>query len=96
MLAKNLPVGAALWKIPFRMMLDAISAWRGLLSGDSGYFFAICKAHLHVKGWLFFKKKRSVFPVKKSGKLYGWYNGSVVWEYFIRKKKTFSEIIGSK
>ena len=96
MLAKNLPFGTALWKIPFRMILDAISAWRGLLSGDSGYYFAICKAHLHFIGWLLFKKKRSVFPVKKTGKLYGWYNGSVVWSHFINKKKTFSEIIGGK
>ena len=96
MLAKNLPFGIALWKVPFRMLLDALSAWRGLLSGDSGYFVAIYKAHLHFSGWLLFQKKRSVFPVTKSGKLYGWYNGPVVWDYFIKKKKTFSEIIGSK
>ncbi len=96
MLAKNLPFGASLWKIPFRILLDALSAWRGLISGDSGYFFAICKAHVHFITWLMFKKGQSVFPVKKTGKLYGCYNGSVVWDYFIRKKKTFSEIIGSK
>ncbi|MGB4845750.1 MAG: glycosyltransferase family 2 protein [Ferruginibacter sp.] len=92
MLYKNLPRAAACWKIPFRMKLDALSAWRGLLSGDSGYFIAICKAHIHFAGWLFSNKKQSVFPVKKGGELSGWYNGSVVWAYFIRKKKTFSEI----
>lgn len=96
MLAKNSAFTTALWKIPFRMKLDAISAWRGLLSGDSGYFFAICKAHFYFIGWIFWNRKKSVFPVKNEGKLNGWYNGSVVWAYFIQKKKTFFEIIGSK
>ena len=96
MLSKNISFGSALWKVPFRMALDTISAWRGLLSGDSGYYFAICKAHLHFIGWILWNKKYSVFPVKKGGKLTGWYNGSVVWAYFIQKKKTFSEIITGK
>ena len=96
MLAKNLSFTAALWKIPFRMMLDVLSAWRGLVGGESGYYFAICKAHFHFVGWLLFKKKQSVFPVKTTRKLHGWYNGSVVWAYFIQRKKTFSEIIASK
>lgn len=96
MLAKNSPVGKASWKIPFRIFLDAVSAWRGLLSGDSGYFIAISKAHFHFMGWLLFYRKRSVFRVKKSGTLSGWYQGSVAWAYFIRKKKTFLEIVGNK
>ena len=96
MMSKNLPYGSALWKIPFRLALDVLSAWRGLLSGDSGYFFAIYKAHFHFFGWLISNKKLSVFPAKKDGKLYGLYNGSVVWAYFIKKKKTFLEIIGTK
>lgn len=96
MISKNSPFVTALWKIPLRMNLDALSAWRGLLSGDGGYFFAICRAHFHFVGWLLSGKKQSLFPKKKSGKLYGMHNGSVVWAYFIRKKKTFSEIIGGK
>jgi len=96
MLAKNLPFATAAWKIPFRILLDALSAWRGLLSGDSGYFYAICKAHYQFFGWLLLYKKQSVFPAKRGGKLYGFYAGSVVWAYFIRKKKTFSEIIAGK
>ncbi len=96
MLAKNLPLGIALWKVPFRMMLDVLSGLRGLLSGDSGYFFAIFKSHFYFIGWLLRHQKESVFPQKKGAKLCGWYNGSVVWHYFIRKKKTFLEIIGRK
>jgi len=96
MLAKNLSFAAALWKIPARIALDILSALRGLIGGDAGYFIAICKAHFHFAGWLLSGKKQSVFPQKKHGKLYGWYNGSVVWAYFMQKKKTFSEIIKAK
>ena len=96
MLAKNLSLGAALWKIPFRMGLDGLSALRGLMAGDSGYFVAVIKAHFHFIGWVLFHRKRSVFPKKKTGNLNGWYNGSVAWAYFIRKKKTFLEIVGNK
>lgn len=96
MLAKNLPVVSALWKIPFRISLDGLSAWQNLLKGDGGYFIAVLKAHFHFFGWLLFKKKRSVFPENKKGKLHGWFNGTVVWAYFIKKKRTFSEIVGKK
>lgn len=96
MLAKNLSFAEALWKIPFRIFLDALAAWRALLGGDGGYFTAILKAHLHFADWLLSKQKHSVFPAKKDGKTEGWHKGSVVWAYFIQKKKTFSEIVGNK
>ena len=96
MLTKNLPVTTALWKIPFRMGLDAVSAWENLLKGDGGYFMAIVKAHMHYLKWMGLHKKRSVFPVKKEGKPLGWYKGLVVWQYFVNKKKTFSEIVDNK
>ena len=96
MLSKNLSWGAALWKIPARMLLDALSAWRGLFSGDQGYFFAICKAHFHFIGWFLSGKKQSVFPQKRVAKPAGLFKGSVIWSHFLMKKKTFSEIIGSK
>ncbi len=96
MLTKNLPGTAVVWKIPFRILLDMASAWRGLFSGDSGYFFAVIKAHLHYLKWFVFNKKQSVFPVKTDGRLHGWFNGSVAWVHFIRKKKAFWQIVGNK
>ncbi len=96
MLAKNLKFSAALWKIPVRMGMDTLSAWRGFLAGDRGYFIAIARAHLHFIGWFLFKQKQSIFPATKRGKPNGWYNGSVVWEHFMQKKKAFSEIISGK
>ena len=96
MIAKNSSLNDCLWKIPFRVLLDAVSAWRGLLGGDWGYFQAIITAHLQFARWVFTDHRHSVFPTRKDGKPEGWYTRSVVWAYFIRKKKTFSEIVGNK
>ena len=96
MLAKNLPLSAAIWKIPVRFFLDILSAGKGLLTGDGGYFLAIARAHLHFIGWLMFRRKQSLFPVKRGGTLRGWYKGSVAWAYFAQGKKAFSEIVGNK
>jgi GT2 family glycosyltransferase len=95
-LTKNLPPITALWKIPARILLDWIAAFMGLFKGEVGYFIAIIKAHLHFIKWFLFKRRISVFAIKKMGKPLGWYHGSLVWEYFIKKKRTFSEIVGNK
>ncbi len=96
MLVKNSSFTELVWKLPFRILLDAVAAWRGLLSGDSGYFAAILKAHLQFAGWLLGRQGQSVFPARRGGKPGGWYAGSVVWAHFVQKKKTFSEIVGGK
>ena len=96
MMAKNLPAGQWLWKIPFRFLLDSISAWKSLLAGEGVYFMAILEAHLAFIKWMAVKRKQSVFPQKRRGKLQGWYPGSVVWQYFVVGKKTFSEIVKVK
>lgn len=96
MLWKNLPVAEKLWKVPLRMGLDGVSAWKELLSGDSSYFTAVAKAHIHFFKWLLFEKKQSVWPVKKQGETAGVYRGLVIWQYFIKKKKRFSEIVDNK
>jgi GT2 family glycosyltransferase len=93
MLSKNLPFPRKLWTMGVRDLLDAVSAWKGLLSGQGGYFMAIIKAHLaFVKWWLFYRSK-SIFPENKKGKLHGLYKGNVVWQHFAKKKKSFSEIV---
>ena len=96
MLAKNYSLAAALWKIPFRILLDAIAAYKELFAGKPGVYFAIAKAHFYFIKWLLLDNKQSVFPISKKGKVNGWYNGSIVWQYFIKKKTRFSEIITNK
>lgn len=96
MLAKNLPWYQVLWKIPFRFLLDAISAWKSLFERQGIYFKAILEAHLGFMGWVVFRHRRSVFPISKKGKLRGWYRGCVVWDHFVRGRRYFSEIVRLK
>ena len=96
MLAKNLPYPQLFWKIPFRLLLDIISAWKSLFAGQGIYFLAIWEAHLAFIKWLLFKRKQSVFPKKRKGELDGWFLHSVAWKHFVRGKKTFTEIMDDK
>jgi GT2 family glycosyltransferase len=97
MLTKNLPMVEAWWKLPYRLMLDNISGWKGLLSGDVGYFIAIQKAHLAFIRWLFKSQpKKFLVEKNKKGALSGYYKGNVVWQHFALKKKRFTEIIHSE
>jgi GT2 family glycosyltransferase len=94
-LAKNLPWSEKWWKIPFRMALDQISAVKSLLGGDFGYFRAVIRAHLAFIAWIF-RGPKKIFKGKKRklSSLSGVYPGCIVWDYFVRKKKTFQEIVG--
>jgi len=94
MMSKNLPLSKKLWIMPVRNFLDAISAWKGLLTGDGGYFIAILRAQLAFIKWWFFFQKKSVFPLTKKGKLSGLLQKNMVWQHFARKKNRFSEIVG--
>jgi GT2 family glycosyltransferase len=96
MLAKNLPFLEACIKIPLRFGLDAIAAWKGLLGGDMGYFMAIAKSHFAFMHWLIFVKRTTPKPRSPFCNFNGRYHGLLIWDYFIKKKKTFQEIIGTK
>ncbi|MDB5198848.1 MAG: glycosyltransferase family 2 protein [Chitinophagaceae bacterium] len=95
MLTKNLPVAQALWKVPFRIGLNKIFALKALFKGNSTAFTAVFKAHFHYLKWLLFEKNKKI-PQNKTAKLQGMYKGLVIWQYFIKKKKTFSEIVTTK
>jgi len=93
MLSKNLPLSKKIWIMPVRNLLDGVSAWKGLLSGDGGYFIAILRAQLaFIKWWLFYKKK-SVFPEHRNRPLTGFLKKNMAWQHFVKKKRAFSEIV---
>ncbi len=93
MLTKNLPMQQLIWKIPFRIGLDAISAWKELLLGFPRYWKGILKAHVSYFKWLIYFRKRYKGPYPK---LEGWYGGSIIWHYFVQGKQYFSQIVGRK
>lgn len=94
MLSKNLPLKKKIWILPVRNLLDAVSAWKGLLSGDGGYFVAIIRAHLAYYKWWLFYRHQSVFPVSRNGPVKGYSRKNMIWQHFVRKRRNFSEIIG--
>ncbi len=96
MLFKNLPLSKLIWVLPCRFLLDALSAYKGLFTGDVGYFWAIAKAHFAFVKWIFLGKKKSSFTQSKNKSLVGMVAKSVVWAYFVTKQKTFTEIVKPK
>jgi len=94
MLAKNLPWSEKWWKIPYRQALDALSAWKGLLSGDAGYTLAIIKAHVAFWGWIISGTRQQRKSIRRPlGQLHGVFRGNMVWQHFALGKKKFSEIV---
>ena len=67
MMAKNLPPGQWLWKLPYRFLLDSVSAWKSLLAGEGVYFLAIAGGASGLSEMGGFQAKRKHFPAKKRG-----------------------------
>lgn len=93
MLYKNMRGLRRWFIIPFRMVLDAVSAFKSVLAGDGGYFVAVFSAHLSFIKWVLVRQKSSVFPKSKKGTLSGYWRGNMVWQHFVRGKKKFSQIV---
>ena len=93
MLYKNLPWSQMIWKIPFRIFLDAVSAWKNVPAGELSYFGAVVKAHLAFVRWLLFHPWKNSGYSRNTNKLQGLYQGNIVWDHFVKGKKLFSEIV---
>lgn len=93
MLCKNLPLFELVWKLPLRFALDALSAWKGLLTGDTFFFTAIVKAHIALFSFVLSGKIRRTKSTKPLARLNGVYGGSLVFQYFIKKKQFFNKIV---
>jgi len=87
------------WLIILRLMLDGVAGMVFLLKGKFSHTGAIIQAH-----WSFFPK---LMYLRKRRKLFyrhiykisigepnknGIYKGSIVWNYFIKRKKTFKDL----
>ncbi len=96
MLFRNYAFAEKVWKIPLRLVLDGISAVQQVFKGDMGYAATVLKAHFAFYKWLLSAKEKKYFPVKRVAYPYGVYKGSIVWQYFVKKKRRFTEIIEPK
>lgn len=92
MVVRNWPLYQLWWKLPLRLLLDVISAWKSLLTGNFQYWLAVAQAHLAFFGWLI-KNITSIGRSRQSPSAKGLFRGSIVWQYFILGKKYFSQIV---
>ena len=93
LLVKNLPKSRLIPVILTRMVLDGIAALKFLLSGKTGDFFAIFKAHFS------FYSRFSKTYRKRSGnyaKLGQQFDGSIVCQYFVMGNTKFTSLPSNK
>ncbi len=92
LLQKNLSFGKAFFIIFIRFWLDLLSLIKYLIDAKPKNALAISKAHFYFFGHLFknIKKARHINISKFNAS--GFYRGSIVWQYFILKRKKFSSL----
>lgn len=94
LLFKNLPFRRLIFVFIVRLILDGVAGIKFLLDSGVKDMLAVVKAHFHV--YLSIPKhlkKRKKIKQKKVSKLY---YGSIVIDYYIRKKRRFDELDKTK
>ncbi len=99
LLLKNERGAKLIWLLPYRLLLDGIAGFRFLTQFNFGGIWSIIKAHFVVYGTLFktLKKRKSFkqkLPTLTIGEMptQGIYHKSIVWAYFILKRKMFKDL----
>ncbi|MDB4285959.1 glycosyltransferase family 2 protein [bacterium] len=95
MIYKNLPKGKVFSKVLSRLLLDGVWSVQSLLKGDIQTIGAIIKAHWKFFGKLSFwhKRRQETYPTLPiSMPKTGYYPKSIVWQFFARKNRTFSQL----
>jgi len=96
-LIKNYPTGKVWIIVLMRLMLDGIYALRMIFAGKWKVPFIILKSHVsfYVSLPSLLKKRKELTSYLKFD-IYPDYKGSVVWQYFVRRKRRFQEIYSAK
>ncbi|MCD4681159.1 MAG: glycosyltransferase family 2 protein [Bacteroidales bacterium] len=90
MLYKNLPSDRLFIVFFARFFLDGVAAIKFLLSSGYKDFFAVTRAHIHFYISIpRHRKKRIAIQPKKVINIY---NGNIVYDYYLKGKKTFSSL----
>lgn len=94
LLLKNLPFNQLLLVIPLRMALDGLAALIFAFKGEFKNFLAIIKAHLYFYKNFFtnFKKRKFAIKTKNLNLHNEILKKSILFEFFIRKKRTFKQL----
>lgn len=93
LLQKNLPFWRAFFVISARYVLDCMAIARFLSEGKRKDAWAVSKAHQNFARNMFKTGHRDIDPTHN---LNGMYKGSLVLDFFLRKKHKFSELYRDK
>jgi len=97
---KNEPFGKLLWLIPARLVLDGVAAGLFLTQGKLSHIWSILRAHgrFYLSFFQLIGKKKRYTKLIEAARIsppttkQGRYKGSIVWQFYIKGKKYFSEI----
>lgn len=94
LLLKNYRSGNVYGKLVHRMLLDGLAALKFLFEGKPRHFWAVLRAHCRFYlNFPRFRKKRSQLASTLSNlNRSGTYRKSVVWQYFVKGKRKYSEL----
>lgn len=101
MLFKNYETHELIWKFPFRILLENVAFIKALLQGKWKEAFAIFRAdwHFAVSLPLQLKKRYDNWRIYGRNRMNasrvrqkGYYGKSIIWQYFIRKKRNFTDL----
>lgn len=100
---KNESATKLLWLIPTRLLLDGVAGVKFLSGGQFKHCASILKAHFSFYGnfFLMLKKRKQVAQIIEKERIApnntaGILRGSIVWQYYILKKKTFTALVYGK
>ena len=90
LLYKNLPSDKLFKVFIIRLLLDFVAGIKFLTEGGYKDLFAVVKAHFSF----YFSIRKNYFKRKNIShrKVSEMYDGNIVWDHYIRKKKIFSEL----
>jgi len=97
LLRKNLPRDMQVRVLFIRKILDGVAAIQYLFKGKPAFFMAVIKAHRDFKRlWKMEYRDFSQVTHPDPAKIAGWYNRSIVFNYFIRGRKRFGDLTRHK
>ncbi|MEN8186990.1 MAG: glycosyltransferase family 2 protein, partial [Bacteroidota bacterium] len=88
---KNVPFPSVIFVIFARLILDGIAGIKFALGLKFNHTFAIIKAHFSFY-WNIPRTLKKRVKISKKYKNY-YHTFSIVWQYFIRSRKTFEELL---
>lgn len=89
---KNLPALEAVWSITLRMTIDFVAWIQFLIKGETKFAFAVNKAHFQFLANLRKTGSKRTKTQLTYSKHTGVYHSSVVWSFFIKGIRKFSQL----